>query len=235
VRWPPISNQRLRRLRRPAWLGTLRRTSPLSDVFGLDRGKPVDRRYIEGFLARHRQDIRGRVLEVKDSHYTDSFGAGVSRRDVLDVDPTNRNATIVADLAEADPLPSDSFDCLILTQVLQFIFPVQPAIRHGHRALRPGGVLLVTVPGISRIEPGSLSRTDHWRFTPASCRRLFEDVFGPGQVSVEAHGNVLAAIAFLTGMAQEELSPAELDRADPHFPVVVAVRAVKRAGASPQP
>ena len=82
MRWPPISNERLRRLRRPAWLGTLRRTSPLSDVFGLDRGKPVDRRYTEAFLDRHRQDIRGRVLEVKDSRYIDSrrgIGGGGGR------------------------------------------------------------------------------------------------------------------------------------------------------------
>lgn len=87
--------------------------------------------------------------------------------------------------------------------------------------------------GISRIEPGSLSRTDHWRFTPVSCRPLFEDVFDPEQVSVESYRNVLAAVASLTGMAQKELWQAELDRVDPNLPVMVAVRAVKRTNASP--
>src|SRR4029453_14668409 len=57
--------QRLRRLVRPAWLGTLRRTRPLSNDFGYDRGTPVDRYYIERFLARHQSDVKGRVLEVK--------------------------------------------------------------------------------------------------------------------------------------------------------------------------
>src|SRR5690606_28448862 len=84
----PMS-QRLRRLVRPAWLGTLRRTTPLSDRFGSDRGTPVDRYYIENFLEEHRQDIRGRVLEVKDSDYTDRYGTAVERREVLDIDPAN--------------------------------------------------------------------------------------------------------------------------------------------------
>ncbi|MDQ6672148.1 MAG: hypothetical protein M3069_15630, partial [Chloroflexota bacterium] len=68
------AHQLYRRLSRPAWLGTLRRTGPVSDEFGFDRGTPVDRYFIEQFLEQHRQDIRGHVLEVRDSGYTDRFG-----------------------------------------------------------------------------------------------------------------------------------------------------------------
>src|ERR1044071_9523598 len=88
--------QRLRRFARPAWLGSLHRTTPLSDHWGFDRGTPLDRYYIGRFLEEHRQDIHGRVLEVKDSNYTDRYGVGVQRRDVLDIDPSNPHATIVA-------------------------------------------------------------------------------------------------------------------------------------------
>lgn len=218
--------QRVRRLLRTARLGVLHRTSPLSDVWGFDRGTPIDRHYIESFLADHQGDIRGRVLEVQDSGYTDRFGSGVERRDVLDVDPKNPKATIVADLAAADPVPSDAFDCFILTQTLHLIYDARPALRHACRLLRPGGVLLATLPAVSRVSRGAAA-SDYWRFTPASASALFGEVFGPERIAVRSYGNVLAGVAFLAGMAREEFPLRELDARDEHFPVIVAVRAVK--------
>jgi hypothetical protein len=87
-------------------------------------------------------------------------------------------------------------------------------------------VLLATVPSVSRIDPVPGVEGDYWRFTTASCGRLFRDVFGEA-VTVDAYGNVLTAIAFLTGLAKEELKPHELDLRDDFFPVLIAVRAVK--------
>lgn len=218
--------QRLRRLARPAWLGTIRRTTPLSDGWGADRGTPVDRYYIERFLDEYRRDIHGRVLEIKDSRYTDRYGTGVEHRDVLDINPTNPRATIVADLAAAYTISSDTYDCFILTQTLQFIYHTRAALTHVRRILRPGGVLLATVPAIIRVEPG-FETTDYWRFTGASCSALFGEVFGLAQVTIRSYGNVLAAIAFLTGMANQELSRRELETHDEYFPVIIAVRAMK--------
>jgi len=227
----PDWRRRLRRLRRPAWLGTVRRTAPLSDDWGRDRGTPLDRYYIGEFLAAERNAIRGHVLEVKDAEYTERFGTGVERSDILDIDRSNASATIVADLAEADGVPSDTFDCFILTQTLQYIYDVGRAVRHAHRILRPGGTLLCTVPSVSRIGSRDLDST-YWRFTAASCSRLFGDAFRGGEVDVRARGNVLSAVAFLVGMAHEELSRSELDLDDPFFPVVLTVRATKAPGPS---
>ncbi|HEX6050119.1 MAG TPA: hypothetical protein VFZ21_12650, partial [Gemmatimonadaceae bacterium] len=71
-------------------LGDLRRLTPISRAFGYDRGGPVDRYYIEGFLARYASDVRGRVLEVGDDSYTRRFGGNrVTRRDVLHVHEGN--------------------------------------------------------------------------------------------------------------------------------------------------
>ena len=42
---------------------------PLSDVFGLDRGTPIDRYYVENFLKTRSGLIKGRVLEIGDSIY----------------------------------------------------------------------------------------------------------------------------------------------------------------------
>ena len=230
---PPALRTRVRRrlvrLARPAWLGTLHRTTPLSDHWGMERGTPIDRHYISRFLDAHRADVHGHVLEVKDHGYVDRFGAAITRIDVLDIDRTNSAATIVADLCAADAVPANEFDCIVLTQTLQFIFDVSGAIRNLHRMLRPGGVLLTTVPSIIRSDRVLMSQ-DYWRFTTPTCRRLFGDTFGAEHVEVNSHGNVLTAVAFLMGMAREELSRGELDTQDDRFPVLITVRAIKAAG-----
>ena len=218
--------RRVRRVRRMRALA-LWRTTPLSDYWGSDRGTPVDRFYIERFLEQNRHLIRGRVLEIKQPHYTERYGTDVRECDVLDVDPANGRATIVADLASADAVPDDRFDCFILTQTLQFVYDLRAAVAHSHRILRPGGVLLCTVPCVSRIEPGSVGR-EYWRFTRASCERLFAEAFGSANVVVASHGNALTSIAFLAGMAREELRTRQLERADAHFPLIISVRAQKQ-------
>jgi SAM-dependent methyltransferase len=172
--------------------------------------------------------IRGRVLEVMDSEYTRRFGTNVTLSDVLDIDAGNAEATVVADLAAADAIEPAVFDCFILTQTLQYVFDVEAALAHVHRLLRPGGTVLCTVPVVSRIGRTQIE-SEYWRFTPNACRRLFERHFGGGAVDVCGLGNVLSCVAFLIGMAAEELSARELQEHDPFFPLLVAVRATKAA------
>ncbi len=222
LRW----RKRLERLRRPAWLGTIRRTTPLSDHYGRDRGTPVDRYYIEQLLAAEHARITGRVLEVLNRDYTERFGTAVEQSDILDVDFENADATIVADLTAADAIPGGTFDCFILTQTLQLIYDPRSALIHARRILRPGGVLLATVPSITRVDR-EFRDIEYWRFTIASCTRLFGEAFSADHVAIRSYGNVLAASAFLYGMATEELSARELAIRDEYFPVIIAVRAVK--------
>jgi SAM-dependent methyltransferase len=210
--------------------GGLRRTSPISGVFGLDRGTPIDRYYIERFLAARAADIRGRVLEAGDDAYTLKFGGErVTRSDVLNLVAGQPKTTIQADLTRAGHLPPDTFDCIVLTQTLQMIFEVQAALGHLHRILKPGGVLLVTWSGISRIarREGVDDWGEYWHITSQAGRRLFTQVFPAGQVTVRTYGNVLAATAFLHGLAAEELELEELDRLDDNYELLVAIRAVK--------
>lgn len=211
-------------------LGDAGSTTPISRAWGFGRGLPVDRRYIEHFLERHAGDIRGRTLEVGDDAYTRRFGGDrVERADVLYDRDGNPKATIVADLNAADDLEPELFDCIVFTQTLQFIYDVHAAVRTLHRLLRPGGVLLLTAPGTTQSGPDEYSDSWYWSFTTHALRRLLGDVFGDGQVEVEAQGNVLAAVALLHGLAVEDLAPGDLDRRDPHYEVVVTARAVKKA------
>ena len=104
----------------------------------------------------------------------------------------NPQATIVGDLDDAPHIPSDTFDCAIVTQTLQFVYDVRAALATLHRILAPGGVLLATVPGLTKISPPEDEEYgEWWHYTARSARRLAEEAFGEGNVETEAYGNVL--------------------------------------------
>ena len=209
--------------------GSLRRTRSISNSFGVDRGQPIDRYYIENFLAHHASDIQGRVLEIEDNSYTLKYGGSrVKTSDVLHVQEGHPQATIVADLTRAEHIPSDAFDCIIFTQTLSHIYDVRSAILTLYRILKPGGILLATFPGITRLHYPEWGDW-YWAFTTQSAPRLFEEAFPAENIRTEAHGNVLAAISFLHGLASEELSQEELDYHDPNYELLIILRAVKAA------
>jgi Polysaccharide deacetylase len=106
----------------------------------------------------------------------------------------------------------------ILKQTLHLIYDMKATMRTLYRTLKPGGVLLATVPGISQLERGRWKETWYWSLTILSTRRLAEEAFPGENVEVGSHGNVLATTAFLMGLAAEELeaillAPRELPRA----------------------
>ncbi|MGN6496841.1 MAG: hypothetical protein ACTHK5_05800, partial [Tsuneonella sp.] len=105
------------------------------------------------------------------------------------------------------------------------------ALRHLYAALRPGGVLLATVPGVSSIDPGEWGETWFWSLTAASAQRLFGDVFDRESVEIAAEGNAFAATCFLQGVALEDIEPSRLRHFDPSSPLVITVRARKHDAA----
>jgi SAM-dependent methyltransferase len=220
VRWPPVGSVRSESL----W-----RLRPISRIYGLDRGQPIDRYYIERFLANHAVDVHGRVLEIADATYTQRYGGvRVTQSDVLHVEHGHPHVTMVADLTKGDGLPSETYDCILLTQTLPVIYDVHAAIRTVYRILRPGGIVLATLPGISKISQYDMERWGYyWGFTSRTARRLFGEVFPEANLAVSAHGNVLVATAFLHGLAAEELTSAELAYEDPEYEVNIAIRAQK--------
>jgi SAM-dependent methyltransferase len=210
-------------------LGDFSRTNPVSNSFGYDRGQPIDRYYIENFLAKRSNDIRGRVLEIGDNSYTVRFGGSkVSQSDVLHVDASNSSATIVGDLSASDVLPSDAFDCIVLTQTLHLIYDMRKALANLMRSLKPGGVLLLTVPGITPVDRAEWGYTWYWSLTELALAQLLAESFDPKDIITENFGNVFAAVCFLQGLAVSEVPTTKLDVLDPAFPVVVAARVVKR-------
>lgn len=211
-------------------LGHLKRLVPFSQNFGYERGGPVDRYYIENFLGEQAGYIQGRVLEIGDDEYTRLYGKErATKRDILHVDASNPKATFIGDLSHAGHIPDALFDCIVLTQTLHLIYDFQTALAHCHRLLKPGGTLLLTVPGISQIDYGEWGETWYWSFTGKSIRRALAAHFDEGDVLVQTYGNVLTATAFLYGMGLPEISQKEMDYHDPHYQLIITARAVKQA------
>ena len=216
-------------LRRGSQFGIFGRTEPISTEFGFDRGLPIDRHYIENFLRTHSGEIHGRTLEVGDDTYTRRFGGDrTQQRDTIHINPAEP-ATFHGDLTVTGVLPSQAFDCIVITQTLHLLFDMALAIKRLRDALKPGGTLLVTVPGITPIAEDQWGKDWYWSLTPRALLRLLNEEFGVGQTTISCFGNVFAASAFLYGLATQEVSKRKLDRLDPRYPVIVGARTVRAA------
>jgi SAM-dependent methyltransferase len=225
ARWP-----RGRRIARPVRWGSLRRTRPVSSNYGRDRGTAVDRIHLQRFFAAHGEDIRGAVLEVDGPVFSGPYGSGVTSTDIVDIDPRNDRATIIGDLGVPGVLPVAAFDCVIVPQTLQYVADPRTAVANLYGALRPGGVLLITMPTIAKLDEKA-AEVDHWRVTPVGMRRALGAWCPDAAVTVESAGNVLTATAFLQGLAAEELRPEEFDVVDPLYPIIVMALVRRPSGA----
>ncbi|GHV43968.1 hypothetical protein AGMMS49546_27100 [Spirochaetia bacterium] len=215
--------------KQPIIFNDFSRTSPISRLFGYDRGTPIDRYYIEKFLKMNGPSIKGDILEIAESTYSKQFGSNIVSFQILHYDDTNKNATIIGDLTNNETLPEGKIDCFICTQTFNFIFDVQKAIEGCYKLLRTNGVLLATVSGISQISRYDMDRWgDYWRFTDLSIRKLMESVFKKENIEISIFGNVLSTTAFLQGLAVEDLPDKKiLDVKDDDYQITIGIRAIK--------
>lgn len=215
----------MNRLLRHARWGNLRRLEPFGRSYGLGRGTPLDRVYIESFLAGSASRITGRVLEVKDDTYARRFGHDLTAVDVVDIDPGNARANIVGDVMEPSTLVRERYDCVIFTQTLHLMTDPRTALDNLCRSLRPGGALLLSSPVLCVVDDAS--GPDRWRLTPRALREIVETLTDCRLAKIDGHGNVLVANAFLMGLAAEELAPYEIEHHDPGYPIVVTATVVR--------
>jgi len=210
----------------PRW-GNLRRVEPFSKTFGFDRGKPVDRYYMDKFLDANRALITGRVLEVQLPSYTKRFGEGVTESHTVDINP-GFQATYTCDLADGSSIPSDYYDCFLAPNTLQHILDLHPALRTMLRAVRPGGTVLASAAMLLPLIPEG---GDYWRLTPEGWRIVLGVEWPHCEITVQGNGNCLSAAAAMYGLSHEELKAAELDTYDPRYPVLITIRCRKPVAA----
>jgi SAM-dependent methyltransferase len=213
-------------------LGQLRATVPIARWFGWERGKPIDRVFIERYLNAQSAHIRGRVLEIGDNEYTRAYGGKqVQQSDILHFDEKNPHATIIGDLSSCNHIPDALFDCVILTQTLHLIYDIRAALNNVHRLLKPGGSLVATFPGVSQIADFHWGSNWCWGWSRGQAASLLKAVFADGDVKVETLGNRFAGVAMLHGLVAEEVSMEQLLSPDGACAFLIGAVAV-RAGDS---
>lgn len=202
------------------------RFTPVSRSFGMDRGTPIDRYYIEKFLEEYKRHIAGNVLEVGESTYTKKFGHDFISH-VMHVDPPPNSNMIRLDFTRPESWLQEQMDCFVCTQTFLFLFDLDQAIRCAHGLLKKDGVLLATTTGIGKLcRYEGDAWVDYWHLTPPSAQRLFEKYFS--EVQIRGYGNLFAAKAFLEGLALEDLPGTDcLDFYDVEYPITIGIYAKK--------
>jgi len=208
----------------PRW-GNLRRVDPFSANFGFDRGTPIDRFYLHRFLDQNRDVITGDVLEIQSPGYTRLFGRHVRRADSVDINPAVL-PTYVCDLAKSGGvIPPDRYDCFLLPNTLCVLQDIEGCLRQAVRVVKPGGTVLATTAAFVPLTP---DYPDYWHLSADGWREVALRSWSGCGVEIHSHGNCLAAVAAMLGLAVEELTPAELEVDDPRYPVLVTLKCVRR-------
>lgn len=106
-------------------------------------------------------DVGGRIQP-----YRPLLPAPLGRYVAVDLRPTPL-VTLIAK-GEQLPLPDNTFDLAIATQVLQYVANPDALLNEVHRVLKPGGYLFLSAPSACVRDTGE----EYWRFLPAALRSL---------------------------------------------------------------
>ncbi len=141
-----------------------------------------DRGYINDYISRHKSEIHGEVLEFCGGEvvYARKYGNGVKHIDLMaksGLEHVFPDADIYADVEDVSSLPKEKYDCIVATQVIMYMYDLQTAMHNLKYMLKPGGTLLLTVPGpLSDSSPHSVAR--YWSFSEMALKRLCKHTFG---------------------------------------------------------
>lgn len=119
-------------------------------------------------------DVGGRIQPYR------SLTANPIRR-YIGVDMQSAPLVDIVARGEQLPLGVSTFDLVICTQVLEYVTEPSLVLAEIRRVLRPGGTLLLSVPGACLVDTAG----ERWRFLPAGLRYLLAEF---GYVEVVAEG-----------------------------------------------
>lgn len=207
--------------------GSLRTLNPISSVYGMDRGTPIDRYYIKKFIEKHSALIHGITVEIGDKQYSKLFNSGITESIAAGIN--NGNEVVYLDLTNPDAEFMDKVDCLIATQVLNFIYDFKKSIHGISKILRKNGTALITLACLEQVSTYDKNEWgDYWRFTPDSAKKMFSEIFEDSNVEIDVYGNLLTVTSILHGLSAEELKQEELNYKDPQYPLIIGVKVVKK-------
>ena len=198
----------------------LKKTNPISVEWGYDRGTPIDRYFIEGFLQTESKKYQNAELtfEVGEDIYSKRFFPN-AKHEILDFSKG-------MDLTKDGSIPANRYDMFICTQTFHQIYDVKKAIQGSWDLLKDGGVMLATVCGTVTKQARNDEYKHFWGFTESSITRLMQEVYG-NNVTVTPYGNAMVATAFIQGLAAEELDPKLLNVLDDYYTICLSIVAKK--------
>ncbi len=115
-------------------------------------------------LPLMKQYAKGNLLDLGcgDLPFKSELEGFVSRYDSLDFFPRNDDLTYVADIQNMPIVPDEGYDSAICLEVLEHVPDPFRAAQEIYRVLKPGGVLIATVPHLSRLHDVPY---DYYRYT----------------------------------------------------------------------
>ena len=193
---------------------------PLERDFGSKRGSPLDRYYIERFIEKNKLLIKGRVLEVGDDRYSKNY-VKTSQINVLRGKDNREYQNLNGDLLDFETIKNiGTFDSLIITNVLNFIFDYDTAIQNIAKLTNKNGQCLFTVSGISGISKFDNDRWgDYWRFSTKSFHEILNKYFE--KINIDYYGNASIAASLILGLVREDIPNSILNIKDEDFPVII--------------
>ncbi|WP_071192531.1 methyltransferase domain-containing protein [Trichormus sp. NMC-1] len=202
--------------------GDLKKTVPICQAFGLTRGKPIDRYYLNKFIAEIYPQITGNILEIggipKDKDFY-QVNPGSSYQ-IMNLEP-GLGIDIVGDAHDVSIIKPESFDSIITFNVLEHCYAPWQVVENIYTWLKPGGKCFVMVPSAVRLHATPM---DYWRPLPDAMAWMFRNF---SQKKLYVYGNPISVIASYHGIATEELTTEELDAFHPDYPVATCIAAQK--------
>jgi 2-polyprenyl-3-methyl-5-hydroxy-6-metoxy-1,4-benzoquinol methylase len=141
-----------------------------------------------------RQDETSLILDIGcgDKPYKPLFDGFA--QDYIGVDTREEPQVDIVAPADAIPVESEKYDCVICTQMLEHVPDPAAVVAEIYRVLAPGGMALVSTHGVIRYHPNP---EDYWRWTHAGLQRLFEDNCQWSKLEVVPNGSTPVALAYL--------------------------------------
>lgn len=123
--------------------------------------------------------------------YRSSIEQQVTRYDSLDARPLREGVTFQADLQDMSIIPAEAYDSAICLEVLEHVPLPFKAAAEIYRILKPGGVLVASVPHLSRLHEEPY---DFYRYTYYGFRTLFESA-GFEVIAVRRRGGLISFLS----------------------------------------
>lgn len=202
-------------------LGDLKRVTPLYDLRKGDSSR-IDAYYLKDFISQEVSKSGSKILFSGSNVYSDYL------KQDKNINPDNLpfegEEKFLSNLVN---LPAESFDCIILIQILHMVYNLKTIIKTLNDLLKPNGVLYATFPGTCHHHCWEEDFTAYRVFTRISLTKIFEENFISKSIKIKTYGNVLTAAALLHGVPAAELTFKELKTVDKQYPVIITVKAFK--------